>query len=71
MDLLADPDFRAGHLHTGFLDAFMSRRPPPTLDVELATVAAIAAALSQKQTVATAAAPTSRWKQQASEGLYR
>ena len=49
----------------------MSRRPPPTLDVELATVAAIAAALSQKQTVATAAAPTSRWKQQASEGLYR
>ena len=71
VDLLADPDFRAGHLHTGFLDTFMSRRLPPTLDVELTTVAAIAAALSQKQTVTTAATPTSRWKQQASEGLYR
>ena len=71
VDLLADPDFRAGHLHTGFLDSFMSRRVPPKLDEELITVAAIAAALSQQPTLPTAAAPVSRWKQQASEGLYR
>ncbi len=71
VDLLADPDFRAGRLHTGFLDTFMSRRLSPKLDQELTAVAAIAAALSQQPTVATSAAPASRWKQQASEVLYR
>ena len=71
IDLLADPDFRAGHLHTGFLDSFMQRRLPPTPDRELATVAAIAAALSQRHTETPAAPPASRWKQQPNEGLYR
>ena len=71
MDLLADPEFRAAHLHTGFLDAFMSRRLSPKLDQELTTVAAIAAALNQQQTVPMSATPASRWKQLASEVLSR
>ena len=45
--ILEDPEFRAGHLHTGFIDEFFERhagaRTPPPRD--LAAVAALAAAL--------------------------
>ena len=27
--ILEDPEFRAGHLHTGFIDEFFARTPPP------------------------------------------
>jgi len=43
--ILEDPEFRAGNLHTGFIDEFFARHrhtdPPP----DFATVAALAAAL--------------------------
>jgi acetyl-CoA carboxylase biotin carboxylase subunit len=63
VDLLADPEFRSGQLHTGFLDGFLARRTSPVTEPEFAAVAAIAAALSQKPAASTtAAAPVSRWK---------
>ena len=72
MDILADPEFRAGHLDTGFLEGFFARRPKPVPDAEMEAVAAIAAALSQPRPgAAPEAAETSRWKLQAFEGLYR
>ncbi len=71
LDLLADPQFRAGQLHTGFLDEFMARRIPHLPDVEATMVAAIAAALHQRPTATAPAPATSRWKQQAQEALYR
>ena len=72
LDLLEDPEFRAGNLNTGFLDGFFARRPAVVPDAEAKVVAAIAAALSQPR-VATAVTSerASRWKSQAGEGLYR
>ncbi len=72
-EILQDPEFQSGQLHTGYLDGFLARRKPHAADAETGTVAAIAAALSQKQPpIAVADKPgTSRWKQQATEGLYR
>jgi acetyl-CoA carboxylase biotin carboxylase subunit len=43
--ILEDPEFRAGHLHTGFIDEFFQRRRPPRPPRDLAAVAALAAAL--------------------------
>ncbi len=61
VDILADPDFRAGRIHTGFLDTF--RRPPAALPEELTTASAIAAALNRNHKPApTAVAPVSRWR---------
>ncbi|MBY0505641.1 MAG: acetyl-CoA carboxylase biotin carboxylase subunit [Bryobacteraceae bacterium] len=68
-DLLADPEFRAANLHTGFLDGFFSRRPKAPGRTEVDTVAAIAAALAQPRSSAPTAPAVSRWK--TSEGLYR
>ena len=44
--VLDDPEFRAGHLHTGFIEEFQARRTEPVikLDAEYAAVAAMAAA---------------------------
>src|SRR5579875_246536 len=42
--ILDDPDFRAGRLHTGFIDEFLARSRPPLPAADLATVAALAAA---------------------------
>ncbi len=72
VDLLADPEFRAANLHTGFLDGFFARRGATPEDADRALAEAIAAALNEKP-VARAAETTavSRWKKQASEGLYR
>ena len=68
VDLLADPEFRAGNLHTGFLDGFFLRRPRPLPDAEVEAVAAIAAALSQPRLSPATATPPSRWKL---EGRHR
>jgi acetyl-CoA carboxylase, biotin carboxylase subunit len=42
--ILDDADFRAGRLHTGFIDEFLARSQPPVPPADLATVAALAAA---------------------------
>jgi acetyl-CoA carboxylase biotin carboxylase subunit len=43
--ILEDAEFRAGHLHTGFIDEFFARRRPPQPPRDLASVAALTAAL--------------------------
>jgi acetyl-CoA carboxylase, biotin carboxylase subunit len=43
--ILEDAEFRAGRLHTGFIDEFFQRHPPPEPSGDLAVVAALAAAL--------------------------
>jgi acetyl-CoA carboxylase biotin carboxylase subunit len=69
VDLLADPEFRSGNLHTGFLDGFMSRRVASPADPDLATVSAVAAALSQpRATTQVMASASSKWKNGA---IYR
>ena len=43
--ILEDPDFRAGRLHTGFIEEFFQRHQAPTPPSDLASVAALTAAL--------------------------
>ena len=43
--ILEDEEFRAGNLHTGFIEDLLHRRRPPTPPRELAAAAALAAAL--------------------------
>jgi acetyl-CoA carboxylase biotin carboxylase subunit len=43
--ILEDCEFHQGNLHTGFIDEFLARTPPPQAGSGLAVVAALAAAL--------------------------
>ncbi len=64
--ILNDPAFRAGDLHTGYLDELLKKTPRPAKPTELAAVAAAVAAIQAKRQIkpndptATVAAP-SRW----------
>jgi acetyl-CoA carboxylase biotin carboxylase subunit len=49
--ILEDAEFRAGHLHTGFIDEFFERRRPPRPPRDLAAVAALAAALHARSRI--------------------
>ena len=42
--IIDDPEFRAGRLHTQFIDEFLARTEPPAPPADLAAVAALAAA---------------------------
>jgi acetyl-CoA carboxylase biotin carboxylase subunit len=71
--ILEDPEFRAGRLHTGFIDEFFARRAAEQPPDEMRAVAALAAALHSA--VAPSAAPqresASRWLQCGREDLLR
>jgi len=43
--ILEDEEFRAGHLHTGFIEEFFARNRPPNAPPDFAAIAALAAAL--------------------------
>jgi acetyl-CoA carboxylase biotin carboxylase subunit len=43
--ILEDPEFRAGHLHTGFIEEFLQRAKAPAPPEDVDAVAALAAAL--------------------------
>jgi len=43
--ILEDVEFRAGRLHTGFIEEFFERRPPGSVPADVAAVAKLAAAL--------------------------
>jgi acetyl-CoA carboxylase biotin carboxylase subunit len=47
--ILKDPEFHAGHLHTGFIDEFLQRKPPAwnASNYEMRAVAALVAAIHQ------------------------
>ena len=73
--ILEDSEFRAGSLHTGFIEEFFSRHQPPSPPPELAAVAALAAALDHlKQDLgqpAPAANGASPWLAAGREELLR
>jgi acetyl-CoA carboxylase biotin carboxylase subunit len=46
--ILTDPEFRAGRLHTGFIEEFFARTKPPAPPEQLAEIAALAAALHSR-----------------------
>jgi acetyl-CoA carboxylase, biotin carboxylase subunit len=72
--ILEDPEFRAGNLHTGFIDEFLARRTPCWPPGEVRAVAALAAALHAASRgaaeVARSAAP-SRWLEAGRDELLR
>lgn len=63
--ILADSEFEAGRLHTGFIDDFLGRAAPPGHSDELLDVAAIAAAFhatQERAAVPAVASTDSRWR---------
>ena len=72
--ILDDPEFRRGHLHTGFIDEFFARRSPESPDPDLEEIAMVMAAIhaSRRQSaVARPAANDSRWRSAGREALLR
>ena len=62
--ILEDPEFRAGRLHTGFVDEFLERRPQFTPAPDLAAIAELVAAFHARRPAArpeTAGPAPSRW----------
>ena len=73
--ILEDAEFRAGRLHTGFIDEFLERDRPAPAPAEFRAVAALAASLhtmSRSAAAAQAEAPTNnRWLQAGRGDLLR
>ncbi|HEX4811050.1 MAG TPA: acetyl-CoA carboxylase biotin carboxylase subunit [Bryobacteraceae bacterium] len=72
--LLEDECFRAGELHTGFLDGFMRGFEESSCDVDGRVAAVLAAAWagsSKNGKPREAALPESRWRSEARRGLFR
>ena len=74
-EILEDETFRAGSLHTGFIEEFMARRTPSGQDGPLQNIAALAAAWHQRKqqppsTVATASSEN-QWKATGRRSLFR
>jgi acetyl-CoA carboxylase biotin carboxylase subunit len=71
--ILEDPEFRAAHLHTGFIDEFLLRRPLREAPRELRDVAALAASLHASLRSAETPEPrtSSGWLQSGREGLLK
>ncbi len=78
--ILRDPAFRAGNLHTGYLDAMLQRTPftAPPPPAELAPLAALVASRLPNSSAATTppattppAAPASRWLADGRQDLMR
>jgi acetyl-CoA carboxylase biotin carboxylase subunit len=73
--ILDDAEFRAGHIHTGFIDEFFARHRASEPPAELTAVAALAAALhtSARSTPAAEvrAASASGWLQSGRDDLLR
>jgi acetyl-CoA carboxylase biotin carboxylase subunit len=71
--ILQDPEFCAGNLHTGFIQEFFARSAPPAPPPELSAVAALAAALHTVAQSAPAGQPAaaSRWLEAGRNDLLR
>jgi acetyl-CoA carboxylase biotin carboxylase subunit len=73
-ELIRDPDFAAGAIHTGFIQEFLARKEPSQLlpDAELAQVlAAIAEAQKTKSAATSVAADSSNWLREGRSRLLR
>jgi acetyl-CoA carboxylase, biotin carboxylase subunit len=72
--ILEDPEFRAGNLHTGFIDEFFARRTPPAAPEDVRAAAALAAALhaaGDPRAETSSASCPNRWVQSGRDGLLR
>ncbi len=72
--ILEDPEFREGNLHTGFIDEFFARRTPPVPPEDVRAAAALAAALHTAGGPRAEAPPAScpsRWVQSGRDGQLR
>ena len=73
--ILEAPDFREGHLHTGFIDEFLERHRQPEPPCDLAAVAALTAALDHLARAARQPQPaangTSAWLAAGRQELMR
>jgi acetyl/propionyl-CoA carboxylase alpha subunit len=72
--LMADDRFRAGDLHTGFLDEFMSRSQARKADQEALLASILAAAHTEAETpqmVPEAASTPGGWRTESRRGLLR
>ncbi len=73
--ILEDPEFRAGNLHTGFIDEFFARHRDEAAPADLTAVAALAAALhasrGKGRPGAASPAPASRWLAAGRDDLLR
>jgi len=72
--ILEDPVFRSGDLHTGFIDEFFARTTPPRAPAELEAVAALVASLHTLSTGGAAGTPTepsSKWRDTGRSELLR
>ncbi len=75
-EILADPLFQDGQLHTGFIEEFFQRRPAkPDHDPEVVRVAALVAAIHscrrQDATNSTAPSASSQWRASGRDALLR
>ena len=74
-DILDDPEFRAGHLHTGFIDEFFRRKPPASEpDKNMLHAVVLAAALNaftRPKESPVAARAASRWVEQGRGALLQ
>ena len=72
--ILEDQNFRAGHLHTGFIEEFFQRHQAPRPPRDLAAVAALAAALhtiGRSAPAGSPAAAANAWLQAGRNDLLR
>jgi acetyl-CoA carboxylase biotin carboxylase subunit len=69
-DVLADPEFVAGRLSTGFLDGFFARRGAQAPPIEMQAVAALVAVSGQVPPPASAV-QSSRWRESGREAILR
>jgi acetyl-CoA carboxylase biotin carboxylase subunit len=70
--ILEDPEFRAGHLHTGFIEEFFARTPPPVAPPELTAIAALVASLHARPAETLNGPPSGRrWLAAGREDLLR
>jgi len=71
--ILEDQEFRAGHLHTSFIEEFFARRPAAAAPADLSAVAVLAAVLhsSKRSSAAVPLPKTSRWLATGRDELLR
>jgi acetyl/propionyl-CoA carboxylase alpha subunit len=73
--ILEDPEFRRGNLHTGFIDQFFARTAPPDAPGDLSLVAALVAAVHTMNGNGTKAArppaANSAWKESGRNEMLR
>jgi acetyl-CoA carboxylase biotin carboxylase subunit len=63
-DILRDEGFANAHLHTGFIEQFLARRPPRAIDPDLERIAGLIAARKNKngsENAAVSGAQANRW----------